>query len=95
MGPIEILTLIAFGAGNGAAFAIFGYIKANKIEDFDTKKFLLTIIIGAVIGGVAGFSGMTFVNAEAWLINMGILTGLIFFVENGIKIIWRRFFKKE
>jgi len=46
------LTSILVGIGAGIVRAVFGWAKSE--ESFDLKKFIRTLIISAISGGIAG-----------------------------------------
>lgn len=60
----EILVNIAQGAVAGAIASIGGYLK-TKDEPFDAFKMVKTTLLGAVVGGVAGYSGVNTLTVEA------------------------------
>ena len=74
------------GAVSGAVTALLGYAKNSTTEDFEPKKALQTIIVGAVVGGIAGYYGWTYTQAYEWAGSMGIIT----IVEYAKKAILRR-----
>jgi len=51
-----------WGAVGGVGWSILGFAREkqkNTKIDFDPKQFIKTVIIGAVMGFYAGYSGMT------------------------------------
>ena len=60
---IQILT----GAVGGLAYSLSGYANAKKREGFDLKKMAPTVIVAAIVGGIAGFLGQDYgvVNSGA------------------------------
>lgn len=78
------------GIGAGVSFALLGLGK-SKGEGFDWSKFTTTLIIGAVAGGISEFIQLPIPVAVDYLINMG----LVVFIENGLKTLWRRLFSTE
>ena len=80
--------LIGIGAGvaNGIILAVLGYAKSKpEGEEFDKNKLVQTVVVGGVVGGIAGYSGITYTQSYEWLSTMGAV-GLI---EYGKKAIWR------
>ena len=77
---------ILAGAICGAITALLGYAKSSTKEDFNPKKARQTIIVGAVIGGIAGYQGWTYQQAYEWAGS----TGVIVLVEYIKKAILRR-----
>jgi len=75
---MEILTAIAktilLGAASGAIAALLGFAKSATVESFDAKKAVQTIIVGAFVGGVAGYYGVEYSRAEEWLGSIGAIT---------------------
>ena len=89
----DILTLVAKGALLGATYGIMRYwnkkSSAKKEGDstvFHPMRFVKTIFIGAVIGGVTGYTGMTLEVAYA---NEMIYFAAIMVVEEVLKPIRR------
>lgn len=82
----EVISGALLGAGGGAAWAILGSIrnftkqgemkvKNDKVE-FNPKKFMKSIVVGAVLGGYAGSQGMvvSYDTLEALSMNAAIFT---------------------
>jgi len=90
MDLIALLYPIGAGALSGVGIALLGYAKnVNNPENFEPAKAVQTIIIGAFIGGAAGYYGMTYTNAETWLGSIGAIT----IVEYLKKAIWKALHK--
>jgi len=83
---IEIIIGILFGAISGAVLALLGYAKSSTLESFFPEKAVQTIIIGAVVGGIAGYYGWSYDQAYQWASSCGIVT----IVEYAKKFIFRR-----
>ena len=86
---------IIHGAGVGIGYALNGFFSKNKekntdIRKFDIKKFLPPVVIGIVVGGVAGYMGVGYEAAAATLEGFGVLTA----VELGATILVKNFLKK-
>jgi len=87
----ELITGVISGAISGAIIALTGYAKSSTVEKFSMKKARQTVIVGAVIGGIAGFYGWTYAQAETWAANMGVIVIL----EHVKKAVWRRWKKLQ
>jgi hypothetical protein len=73
------------GAASGVVVAALGYAKAHTTEDFDPAKFIQTVVVGAVVGGIAGEAGMSYEQAQDWASTMGVVT----LTEYIKKAVWR------
>ena len=90
-----MLEIIAGGIVAGAAYGLIKYYnKKVKAKDdgmevkfcFKKKKFVKTLLIGAVVGGVAAYSGLT---VELAFENEILYFGAVVVVEEAIKTISR------
>ena len=88
---IEIIKGIAVGAVCGAITALLGYAKSVTAEKFDPQKAAQTIVVGAVVGGVAGYYGWTYQEAQEWATNIGLIT----LIEYLKKAIWRKIGQRQ
>jgi len=88
---IEIVKGIVVGAICGAVTALLGYAKSVTSEKFEPAKAAQTIVVGAVVGGVSGYYGWTYEEAEEWATNIGLTT----LVEYLKKAIWRKIRKNK
>lgn len=84
------VSTIGAGVLGGVVFAVGGYFKNPKDaqgvrQAFDGKKFALTALTGALVGGVAGALGMSYEDANGFLYTMGILGGLTALVDTLFK----------
>jgi len=79
------------GIAAGVSWAILGYTKSAKKEKFDPHKFISSIILGAIIGLISEYSGLSMELIKLFLIQFG----LVGMVENFIKTIYRRLIKKS
>ncbi len=89
-----LLQAILYGALAAAVYAGLGYFKSrgsNPDEVFDKAKFLTTLLLGLLLGGIGGGLGWDPTTVEAWLQGMGLLGGLIIGLEWLAKGIIRRF----
>lgn len=82
-----ILVSIFYGIVSGVFVALLGYAKSSTVESFDWRKALQTMIVGGVVGGIAGYNGWTYQQAYEWASTMGVIT----IVEYVKKAVWRRF----
>ncbi|MEM1510572.1 MAG: hypothetical protein QW096_11970 [Thermofilaceae archaeon] len=76
---------ILAGMAAGALTAILGYAKSVATETFDPSKAIQTLIIGAIIGGYAGYAGVTYEQAYEFFGTVGAIT----LIEYLKKAIWR------
>jgi len=67
--------------------ATLGYFKS--VEEFKPEKFFHTVLLGAVVGAAAGFTGLTYDQAHEYLLSLGVVS----VVEQLEKIVWRRWIK--
>ena len=84
----EILVPTIAGVLNGIGVAGLGYaktIKEGKLEDFDAKKFVQEVIVGGIVGGIAGHAGITYAVAEHWVMS----SGAIVLISWSKKTLWR------
>jgi uncharacterized membrane protein (UPF0136 family) len=90
---MEIWESMIIGATSGLFMAGSGYFKSynqNSQEGFKLEKFGSTVVLGAIVGGVAGSTGM----APEIIIALPIYAAVTTFVENAVKGIIRHFQKK-
>lgn len=89
---MEILIAIVVGVLSGMIAALIGYVKGTTIEKFNPYKVTLTVVIGGVVGGYAGFQGVDVMIPENFdqiykvLLDAGII-GVINWI---VLAIWRR-----
>jgi len=88
---MSIIYGIVGGIVSGAITALLGYAKSSSVESFDVSKAVQTLIVGAVVGGCAGYWGTSYTQAYEYLGSVGAIT-LIEFVK---KAIWRRIKKQS
>jgi hypothetical protein len=77
---------VFWGIINATFVATFGYLKVVKPEEFDPVKFLLTVIVGAISGYLTFALGWTQEAIAAWFAT----TGIIVWIEYGLKTFVRR-----
>jgi len=52
----EILINVAVGVWAGVLAAGTGYLRRTPLPEFEPKTFLRTVVIGAIVGGAAGYN---------------------------------------
>ena len=85
---MEIYLSMGIGALSGLFMAGAGYLKSYNgtvPEDFNLTKFASTTILGLIVGGIAGATGMT----PDVIVALPAYGGLTLFIENLIKSISR------
>ena len=87
MVDLSLLYVVLEGAGAAALAAFVGYVKSQ--EPFDYEKAGITVGIGAVLGGVAGFYGISVIDAENLLVSLGLFSAVVYFVDAGVKALVR------
>ena len=73
----------------GSIIAFLGHIKSKSPEEFDPGKFVVTPIVGAIVGIMAAQCGYTYAQTVTWLIT----SGFMLWIEYAGKAIVRRFWK--
>jgi hypothetical protein len=88
MDPISLVYGAIAGVGWGITGLFAEKAKGKDSEAFDAKLFLKTVIIGAAIGGIASFQGMTVdIAASAYLLPV---TGFVDKLLSGIYRLFKR-----
>jgi hypothetical protein len=82
---MSVIFGILGGVVSGAVTALLGYAKSSG-ESFDVGKAVQTLIVGAIVGGCAGYWGVSYTEAQDYLGSVGALT----LIEYLKKAIWRR-----
>ena len=86
---------IVMSLGMAFLLSVVTYLtKMQKGEGFDAYKFLRTLVIGAVIGGVAWQQHIQ-ITGENWESYITANAGVIAFIDQGFKLIWRLVSGKE
>ena len=80
---------ILIGVGSGIIFGLLGYLKSAG-EEFEPKKFVQTLIVGAVVGGIGGYLGMSPEEAQQYLQTVGLYGGIVTLIEYVKKSILKR-----
>ncbi len=90
---VPVILAIFYGVIAAAAYAGAGFFKArgsNPEESFDKQKFLSTLLLGLLLGGIGGGLGWSPQTAEAWLAGLGLLGGVLVGIDWLAKGILRR-----
>lgn len=94
MADVMMIALaVVYGALAAAAYAGLGFFKSrgsDPDQPFDKAKFLSTLLLGLLLGGIGGGLGWEPMTVEAWLQGLGLLTGLLVGIEWLAKGILRR-----
>ena len=80
---LSLIQAILGGVVSGALTAVLGYAKSSTVESFDPRKALQTLIVGAVVGGVAGYYGMDYTQAHDYMVSVGAIT-LIEYIKKAV-----------
>lgn len=91
--PVMVALAVFYGALAAAAYAGLGFFKSRGSEpdqEFDKAKFVSTLLLGLLLGGIGGGLGWDPSSVEAWLQGLGLLTGLLVAIEWLAKGILRR-----
>jgi hypothetical protein len=99
---IKILIGIGRGLIYGAIAAAVGFLKTDEnghLEDFDKQKFTKTVIIGAIVGGIAGAGvtdstwndAATQIGISVEVLRSIVMVGITWLADQIVKLIWRRF----
>lgn len=91
--PVAVALAVFYGALTAVAYAGAGFFKArgsDATEPFDKQKFLSTLLLGLLLGGVGGGLGWEPASVEAWLSGLGLLGGILIGIDWLAKGILRR-----
>lgn len=90
-----ILTLLQsalVGAGTGMVYSIIFFAKKrmrkDNPEDFDRRRFMATVLVGAVVGAGYTLLGLP-VTREAIVNTLAMYGGTIMLAEAVLKFVWR------
>ena len=86
-----MLEKVLQGALAGVAYSLVGYGKKTKVPDFSWIRLGTTIVLGGVAGAIVEFTGQDMDVMFTMLVSGG-FAGI---VENGFKLVKRRFFTKS
>lgn len=87
---IEVLNQVFVGVVGGFCYSLSGLANAKARESFDWKKMAPTIIVAAIVGGVAGFTGQDY----GIVVNGSMAAGITVIVEKTWKALWAYLNKK-
>ena len=94
-GGERVLEIIGKGIVAGAVYGLWKYYnkKQKAIDErrehkmyFKKRKFVKTLLVGAVVGGIAAYSG---VSVEMAFGNELLYFGAVVVVEEALKTVWR------
>ena len=71
-------------------FALSGYLKSAKDEEFDATKFIATVLVGALVGVVLYVKGAA-ITEEAVATQFAAYAGIVVILENALKAVVRWF----
>jgi multisubunit Na+/H+ antiporter MnhB subunit len=77
------LNLIAYTTAVGIIYASLGYLKNRR--DFELRKFLRTVGVGALVGVIAPFFGLDLASFD--FEKVATTGGLIFFIQTLLQIL--------
>jgi len=84
---MDILKQIGVGAGVGLLLALTTFAtKVRKGEPFAILKLVRTVVIGSVLGGIAGYSEIP-ITAENWPDYLAANAGVVAFMDQAIKFV--------
>ncbi len=93
MVDLSLVYAILEGAGVAGLAALIGYAKSyfttTPPQAFDPIKFGDTVVIGLVLGGIAGYFGTDVISTQNVLESVGIFAALVYFTDAGVKALWR------
>ncbi|RLG35360.1 hypothetical protein DRN97_00175 [Methanosarcinales archaeon] len=81
---------IIFSVVAAIVFAMSGYLKSAKDEEFDVTKFATTVLVGALVGVVLYVKGAV-ITEEAVATQFAAYAGIVVIVENALKAVMRWF----
>lgn len=102
MDYVALAIAIVFGALSGIFAGLMGFAKTIipmikmglKPEDIDYTKMFQTIILGAIIGALAGYKGIPYEEAQALFYYLAETMGLTVLLDWCVKIIARSLAKR-
>ena len=87
-----MLEQIGIGLAAGISYAVTGYLKAvkkGKLEKFDPYRFIQSVFVGGLAGLISMYMGWELAASYQFCFD----AGLVVFIENFKKMIWRRLMK--
>ena len=85
MDTATLICTVIVGIGSGLMAALIGYFKSTPPEDFELPKFLPTIMIGGVVGGLMAYMNVPYEQAYQFAVSVGAVA----VIENVAKVIVR------
>jgi hypothetical protein len=72
----EVVIAVLGGTATGVNMAVGGYLKSgDTTKQFDLSNFVQTVVEGTIFGGVAGYLGLDYATAQAYVYNaVGVFT---------------------
>ena len=83
---VNLAMCILKGALMGAIATVIGWAKKTDMDKFKWEGLIVKVPIGAIVGGIASYQGVTFDTAMQWATT----TGLITVLDQVVKLILRR-----
>lgn len=89
---MAVLWAILVGVLSGILAALIGYAKGTTIEKFSPYKMTLTLVIGGVVGGIAGYQNLDVMIPANFdqIYKMLLDAGLIGVINWIVLAVWRR-----
>lgn len=91
---VELVQQTLMGMMLAAVYSVVFYSKkrANEtnFEDFNTSKFMATVVVGAIVGAGFAMLGLE-VSADTIELTLASYVGVIAIVESLLKVVWRTF----
>lgn len=74
-----MIMTVLLGASSGFAMALFGWFKSQTTttpEPFDVQKFVTTVLLGTVVGGVAAGLGQPLDQTLSYMASIGAVAAI-------------------
>lgn len=93
---MDIIVKALQGAVSGATVAFIGYAKSftpeGAHEPVAVKKAIKTVIMGTLVGGIAGATGLSTDNVEADVASYGLIT---YAIDSAASYLQKKFMKSK
>jgi len=88
---LAIVIAVLSGAGAACMATLIGYAKAwaSGKERFDAERASYTVVLGMILGGIAGGLNISVIEAQHLLESVGLFAAVVYFSEAGLKAIVR------